>query len=389
MATHVFQKTKADKNTLKIAKKAFTTLCEIYDKDHYPHIEIIRPDELAEAKIEGEFALPRIYEDYLIREFKNFLDRGHVIMIQPGRIKLKKTDPRFLRNCEESVEAEKQKLFLFSPERIELSADRLKHYTKCDPDDFQEHVLITNYQMHLDIFKEIYPQAKGSRGSCQMPVLHVKKKHKKGISIINMGVGPSNAKTLTDQLAVLRPSCMIMIGHCGGLEARQDICDFLLADKFIRDDNVLDIVLPRHIPVTTTLIINTLLLNEIQKRKIHYKIGTVFTTNNRDWEYKITDYEKRFQASRAYGIDMESSVVCGQGFRYKIPNATLLMVSDKPLHGKPKLTKYSEKFYDQSKRMHVEIAVKAIESLDTIKRPHIDLSGLESYPGSHLHSLMW
>jgi hypothetical protein len=33
-----------------------------------------------------------------------------------------------------------------------------------------------------------------------------------GITFINIGVGPSNAKTITDHLAVLRPHCWMMLG---------------------------------------------------------------------------------------------------------------------------------------------------------------------------------
>lgn len=388
MKYYVFQKEKG-KSTAKTAKNAFERMHEIYENGHYPIIEMIRPQDTENPKISGEFALPKVYEYYLQWEFIKLLEMGNILSIKTGREIRHKDDPDFLRYCEEYIDQEKQKLFLFTPERIELSCDRLKHYTNTDPNDFQQHILITNYSMYMEMFQQLFPNAVSSKGSAQMPTLHAKQKNKRGISMINMGVGPANAKTLTDQIAVLRPSCMIMIGHCGGLKNHQNIGDFLLADKFIRDDHVLDVVLSQKIPATSTLIINTLLLNEIQKRKFPYRIGTVFTTNNRDWEYKISHYQTIFQESRSYGIDMESSVVCGQGFRYKIPNATLLMVSDKPLHGKLKLSKSAEDFYHKSKKAHVEIAISAIKALDAIKKTHLDLSGLESFPGSKLDALMW
>ena len=54
-----------------------------------------------------------------------------------------------------------------------------------------------------------------------------------GVTIINIGVGPSNAKTATDHLAVLRPHCWLMIGHCGGLRQSQTIGDYVLAHAYM------------------------------------------------------------------------------------------------------------------------------------------------------------
>ncbi len=67
--------------------------------------------------------------------------------------------------------------------------------------------------------------------------------------MINIGVGPSNAKTITDHLAVLRPQCWLMVGHCGGLRANQAIGDYVLAHAYLRDDQVLDDMLPPESPV--------------------------------------------------------------------------------------------------------------------------------------------
>ncbi len=39
----------------------------------------------------------------------------------------------------------------------------------------------------------------------------------RGITMVNIGVGPSNAKTITDHIAVLRPHAWLMLGHCAGL----------------------------------------------------------------------------------------------------------------------------------------------------------------------------
>jgi len=39
-----------------------------------------------------------------------------------------------------------------------------------------------------------------------MPAYHLKRANGDGITLVNIGVGPSNAKTITDHVAVLRPT---------------------------------------------------------------------------------------------------------------------------------------------------------------------------------------
>ena len=86
-------------------------------------------------------------------------------------------------------------------------------------------------------------------------------------------------------------------------------------------------------------------------------MGIVFTTANRNWELHLAMVEDRLRVSRALAVDMESATVAANGFRYRIPTATLLAVSDKPLHARPKLSADAQGFYAASRRQHVEIAI--------------------------------
>lgn len=83
----------------------------------------------------------------------------------------------------------------------------------------------------------------------QMPAWHLITADGQGITLVNIGVGPSNAKTICDHLAVLRPDVWLMIGHCGGLRESEAIGDYVLAHAYLRDDHVLDAVLPPDIPI--------------------------------------------------------------------------------------------------------------------------------------------
>jgi AMP nucleosidase len=60
---------------------------------------------------------------------------------------------------------------------------------------------------------------------------------------------------------------------------------------------------------------------------------------------------------------MESATVAANGFRYRIPTATLLAVSDKPLHAQPKLSADAQSFYRASRRQHIEIAISVVDKV--------------------------
>jgi AMP nucleosidase len=190
-----------------------------------------------------------------------------------------------------------------------------------------------------------------------MPAWHYAQPDRAGLSMINIGVGPSNAKTITDHLAVLRPDLVLMIGHCAGLRNRQEIGDLVLATAYMRDDRVLDDVLPLSVPVVSNYTLNTLLLDELTSRSLRSRMGIVFTTANRNWELQFATVADRLERSRALAVDMESATVAANGFRYRIPTATLLAVSDKPLHGLPKQSADAQGFYAATRRQHVEIAI--------------------------------
>jgi AMP nucleosidase len=116
-------------------------------------------------------------------------------------------------------------------------------------------------------------------------------------------------------------------------------------------------VLPLSVPVVSNYTLNALLLDEVIARGLRSRLGIVFTTANRNWELNLGTVSERLRQSRAIAVDMESATVAANGFRYRIPTATLLAVSDKPLHHSPKLSDDAQTFYAASRRQHVEIAI--------------------------------
>jgi AMP nucleosidase len=292
-------------------------------------------------------------------------------------------------------------LALFDGLRTDFSLARLTHYTGSPADRVQGYVLFTNYHRYVDEFiRWGLAQLKAPDGPYQalccpgvvitrdtpdpeavaaasnwrrhqMPAYHLVAAGRRGVSLINIGVGPSNAKTITDHLAVLRPEAWLMIGHCGGLRATQSIGDYVLAHAYLRDDHVLDSVLPPEIPVPALAEVQVALQRAAEivtgesgdALKSRLRTGTVVTTDDRNWELHYARSALRFNQSRAVAIDMESATIAAQGYRFRTPYGTLLCVSDKPLHGEIKLPGQANAFYERAISQHLRIGIQAMDLL--------------------------
>jgi AMP nucleosidase len=346
----------------------------------YPLVIVERPWSAHNPRLEGEFAAPGAIRWYLERELGRLAADGARISVCEGRQALDLHDPRLGAAVDETRwDLRRKKLFLFAPERMALSIDRLQHYTGTSAELFQRYVLLTNYAWHVEEFRAALPDSVGpdSPGR-QMPAWHHMLPGNTGVSIVNIGVGPSNAKTLTDHLAVLRPDMVLMIGHCAGLRNHQNIGDLVLATAYMRDDRVLDDLLPLSVPVVSNHTLNTLLLGELTARGLRSRMGIVYTTANRNWELHLAAVEDQLRVSRALAVDMESATVAANGFRYRIPTATLLAVSDKPLHARPKLAADAQDFYSASRREHVEVAISLARKASERYPGGVPAAGLRS-----------
>jgi len=89
----------------------------------------------------------------------------------------------------------------------------------------------------------------------------------------------------------------------------------------------------------------------------------VVTTDDRNWELRLSKTATRLSQSRAVAIEMESATVAAQGYRFRVPYGTLLCVSDKPLHGEIKLPGQANVFYEEAIAGHLQIGIRACELL--------------------------
>lgn len=156
-----------------------------------------------------------------------------------------------------------------------------------------------------------------------------------------------------------------------GLRESQAIGDYVLAHAYLRDDHVLDAVLPPDIPIPSIAEVQRALYDATkavsgmpgEEVKQRLRTGTVVTTDDRNWELRYSASALRFNLSRAVAIDMESATIAAQGYRFRVPYGTLLCVSDKPLHGEIKLPGQANRFYEVAISEHLQIGIRAIDLL--------------------------
>ena len=291
-------------------------------------------------------------------------------------------------------------LALFTAARTDLSLLRLKHYTGTKAEDFQNYVIFTNYQFYIDEFVKIGESRIGKDGYTemvkpadsgrmpQMPAYHLKRDKGSGITMINIGVGPSNAKTITDHVAVLRPHAWLMLGHCAGLRNSQELGDYVLAHGYLREDNVLFHDLRPSIPLPALSEIQLALEESVQEITSNHghdikkvmRTGTVATVDDRNWELRPSIRQnQRLSQSRAIALDMESGTIAANGYRFRVPYGTLLCVSDKPLHGQLKLPGMADSFYRKRVDQHLLIGLRAMEKLRDIGTEKLHSRKLRSF----------
>ena len=329
---------------------------------------------------------------------------------------LNNTDDHIVNGTYEPVPGEPMPLAAFTAQRIDYSLHRLSHYTATSPLSFQNYVLFTNYQFYIDEFcahaKRLMAEGGGGYDSFvepgnivtragetksdrpsptqlpQMPAYHLTKPGHVGITVVNIGVGPSNAKTITDHVAVLRPHAWLMLGHCAGLRNTQALGDYVLAHAYVREDHVLDDDLPVWVPIPALAEVQVALeeavaevtgLSGYELKRI-MRTGTVATIDNRNWELRDQRGPvQRLSQSRAIALDMESATIAANGFRFRVPYGTLLCVSDKPLHGELKLPGMASDFYRQQVAQHLTIGLRALEKLAEMPPERLHSRKLRSF----------
>ncbi len=230
----------------------------------------------------------------------------------------------------------------------------LPRYTGTALTDFGEHILLTNFELYLELFA----RAGGveiQRRERPMPNATVD-----GITMINFGMGSANAATVMDLLSAVSPKAVLLLGKCGGLKKKNQIGDLVLPIAAIRGDGTSNDYLLPEVPALPAFSLQRAVSTMIRDLDSDYWTGTVYTTNRRVWEHDDA-FKEYLRKTRCMAIDMETATIFAAGFANRIPSGALLLVSDQPMVPEGVKTEASDRrVTDVFVEKHIRIGVEAL-----------------------------
>ena len=206
----------------------------------------------------------------------------------------------------------------------EIVRNWLPRYTGLQLENFGKYILLTNFDHYVDLFAE-WNGVDVVGKDRPMPNATAN-----NITIINFGMGSSNAATVMDLLAAIEPRAMLFLGKCGGLKKKNEIGDLILPIAAIRGDGTSNDYFPPEVPALPAFNLQKAVSTTIREHHQDYWTGTVYTTNRRVWEYD-EDFKEKLRVMRCMAIDMETATLFIVGFANGIPTGALLLVSDQPM----------------------------------------------------------
>lgn len=239
----------------------------------------------------------------------------------------------------------------------EIVENWLPRYTERKLEDFTEHILLTNFTKYVEIFAEHF----------NVPVLGLKgsmpNASAEGITIVNFGMGSSNAATIMDLLSAIMPKAVLFLGKCGGIKRVNALGDYVMPIAAIRGEGTSNEYLPPEVPSLPAFSMLRAISSAIRDCGKDYWTGTIYTTNRRVWEYD-TAFKEYLRKTHATAVDMETATLFTAGFANKIPIGALLMISDKPLEEDGVKTEESDRKVTQMfVEEHVHLGVEALRQI--------------------------
>jgi len=240
--------------------------------------------------------------------------------------------------------------------KAEIVKDWLPRYTGRSLGEFGEYILLTNFINYVDLFGERFQVEVLGRAHPMQSATAER------LTILNFGMGSSNAATVMDLLAAIAPKAVLLLGKCGGLKKTR-VGDFILPIAAIRGEGTSADYMPPEIPALPSFRLQKSVSAAIVRHGLDYWTGTVYTTNRRVWEHdeSFKDYLKRI---RATAIDMETATIFIVGFVNHIPKGALLLVSDNPMTPDGVKTGRSDRSVtERFVRKHLEIGIDSLIEL--------------------------
>ncbi|MCF8239929.1 MAG: AMP nucleosidase [Melioribacteraceae bacterium] len=242
--------------------------------------------------------------------------------------------------------------------KLELAKNWLPRYTGTKIDDFGDYIILTNFHNYVTKFAKIFDCDIKGHGKPMQTATNTK-----GLSIINFGIGSSNAATIMDLLVARNPKGVLFLGKCGGLKRSTEIGHFILPIAAIRGEGTSNDYMPEQVPALPSFKLHKFVSDKIIAHHHEYRTGVVYTTNRRLWEW-----DKQFKAylrkMGSIGIDMETATIFIAGYVNQIARGALLLVSDLPMIPEGVKTEESDKMVNRKfVDLHLKIGIEAMTEI--------------------------
>jgi AMP nucleosidase len=242
--------------------------------------------------------------------------------------------------------------------KTEITRNWLPRYTGMPLDQFGDYILVTNFGDYVRRFAKIFDcRIYGEDRTMQAAT------NDYGLTIINYGIGSSNAATIMDLLTAVMPKGVLFLGKCGGLKKSTEIGHFILPIAAIRGEGTSDDYFPPQVPALPSFKLHKFVSDKILAHGVDYRTGVIYTTNRRVWEHDMA-FHKKLQDMTCIGIDMETATLFIVGHANEIAHGALLLVSDVPLTPEGVKTEESDKKVTENwVDLHLRIGIEAMTEI--------------------------
>ncbi|GAB4298860.1 MAG: AMP nucleosidase [Ignavibacteriaceae bacterium] len=248
--------------------------------------------------------------------------------------------------------------------KLDIAKNWLPRYTGTSIDEFGDYMLLTNFHNYVERFAALFNcDIKGIGRPMQTAT------NNNGLTIINFGIGSSNAATIMDLLIARSPKGVLFLGKCGGLKTSTEIGHFILPIAAIRGEGTSDDYVPGEVPALPSFKLHKFVSDKIIQKGLEYRTGVIFTTNRRVWEWD-TNFKDYLRKLYTIGIDMETATLFIVGLVNEIPRGALLLVSDMPMVPEGIKTEESDKMVTEKySELHLQIGIEAMTEIDEKGEP--------------------
>ncbi|MBO4445204.1 MAG: AMP nucleosidase [Bacteroidaceae bacterium] len=239
----------------------------------------------------------------------------------------------------------------------EIVENWLPRYTKRSLNEFDDCILLTNFNKYVEMFAEQFNVDILGRDANMISA------SAEGITIINFGMGSPNAAIIMDLLAAVKPRACLFLGKCGGISNKTQIGDFILPLAAIRGEGTSNDYYPAEVPALPAFMLQRAVSSAIRDNGRDYWTGTVYTTNRRVWEHDDA-FKDYLRTTRAMAVDMETATLFVTGFANHIPTGALLLVSDQPMVPEGVKTEISDNLVTKNfAQDHLEIGIASLRMI--------------------------